>query len=94
MDQGFGPKLSRVAAGACFLLFLGVLQYFFGRLVVYGVLLLPVLLALLLMVTLPKSSRKKRIIDLVSNSVDVGSFFIERLDDRIDSFVRRLKRQQ
>jgi hypothetical protein len=68
MDQGFGPKLSRMAAGVCFLLFLGVLQYFFGRWVMYGVLFFPVLLALLLLATLPKSSRKKRIINLVSNS--------------------------
>jgi hypothetical protein len=94
MDQGFGPKLSRVAAGICFLLFLGALQYFFGRWVMYGVLFLPLLLALLLMVTLPKSSRKRRIINLVSNSADVGSFFIERLDDRIENLARRLKRQQ
>jgi hypothetical protein len=83
-----------VAAGICFLLFLGVLQYFFGRWAMYGVLFLPVLLALLLMVTIPRSSRKKRIIDLVSASVDVSSFFMERLDDRIDTLVRRLKRQR
>jgi hypothetical protein len=30
---------------------------------------------LLLRATLPKSYRKKRIIDLVSSSVDIGSFF-------------------
>jgi hypothetical protein len=94
MDQGFGPKLSRVAAGVCFLLFLGALQYFFGRWVMYGVMFFPVLIALLLMLTLPSSSRKKRIIRLVSNSVDVGSFFMERLDDRIDTLVKRLKRQR
>jgi hypothetical protein len=92
LEQGFAPRLSRVAAGICFLLFLGAIQYFFGHWVMYGVLFLPVLLALLLMMTIPKSSRKKRIIGLVSASVDVSSFFMERLDDRIDALVRRFKR--
>ncbi len=91
MDQGFGPKLSRVAAGVCFLLFLGALGYFFGQWVVYAVLFLPLLLWLLLRVTVPRSYRKKRIIDLVSRSVDVGDFFIERLDDHFDSLIRRLR---
>ena len=92
MEQGFGPKVSRVAAGVCFLLFVGAVQYFFGRWVVFGVLLLPALLALLLSITLPNSSRKKRIIRLVSSSTDVGTFFIERLDDRFENLVRRLKK--
>ena len=92
MELGFGPKVSRVAAGVCFLLFVGAVQYFFGRWVVFAVLLLPALLALLLSITLPNSSRKNRIIRLVSSSTDVGTFFIERLDDRFDNLVRRLKK--
>jgi len=92
LEQGFAPRLSRVAAGVCFLLFLGALQYFFGSWVVLAIVMLPALLALLLVVAVPKSSRKKRIIGLVSSSVDVGSFFIERLDDRFDSLIKRLRR--
>jgi hypothetical protein len=94
LEQGFAPRLSRVAAGISFLLFVGALQYFFGRWVMYGVLFFPVLLSLLLMVTIPRSARKTRIIRLVSASVDVSSFFMERLDDRFDTLVRRLKRQR
>jgi hypothetical protein len=92
MEQGFAPKLSRVAAGISFLLFLGLLQYFFGSLAMLAVLFLPVLVWLLLTVTLPDSSRKKRIINLVANSLDVGDFFMERLDDRLEGFVKRLRR--
>jgi hypothetical protein len=92
MDLGFGPKLSRLAAGICFLLFVMALQYFFGRWVMLAVLFLPVLLWLLLRVTLPRSSRKKKVIDLVSNSVDIRSFFIERLDDHFESAIKRLRR--
>jgi len=55
-----------------------------------AVLFLPLLLWLFLRVTLPNSSRKKRIIDLVSNSVDIGDFFMGRLDDRFESLARRL----
>jgi uncharacterized protein (DUF58 family) len=72
--------------------FLGVLRYFFG-IWAYAVFLLPVLMALLLTVALPNSARKKRIIRLVSNSVDVGSFFIERLDDHFDNLIKRLRRR-
>ena len=89
MNQGFGPNLSRVAAGVCFLLFLGGLQYFFGRIVMYAVVFLPVLLWAMLRLTIPQSYRKKRIINLVSKSVDVQDFFIERLDDHFDSLIRR-----
>ena len=92
MDQGFAPKLSRVAAGICFLLFLGSVNYFFGQWVMYAVVFLPLLLWLLLRVTVPKSHRKKRIIHLVSQSVDIGDFFMERLDDRFDTLIKRLKR--
>lgn len=92
MEQGFAPRLSRVAAGICFFLFLGALAYFFGQWVAYAVLFLPLLLWLLLRVTVPRSYRKKRIIDLVSKSVDIGDFFMERLDDRFDTLIKRLKR--
>ena len=92
MEQGFAPKLSRVAAGVCLLVFIGLLQYFFGYWVMLVVIFLPVLLWLLLRATVPKSYRKKRVIALVSSSVDIGSFFFERLDDRFESLVRRLKR--
>jgi small-conductance mechanosensitive channel len=92
MEQGFAPKLSRVAAGISFLLFLGLLQYFFCSRAMLAVLFLPVLVWLLLTVTLPDSSRKKRIINLVANSLDVGDFFMERLDDRLEGFVKRLRR--
>jgi hypothetical protein len=81
-----------VAAGISFLLFLGLLQYFFGSRAMLAVLFLPVLVWLLLTVTLPDSSRKKRIINLVANSLDVGDFFMERLDDRLEGFVKRLRR--
>ena len=91
MEQGFGPRLSRVAAGVCFFLLMGALQYFFGRWVMLTIVMLPVLLALLLAVALPRSSRKSRIIGLVTSSVDVTSFF-ERLDDRFESVAKRLKR--
>jgi len=92
LEQGFAPRLSRVAAGVCFFLFLGTLQYFFGHWVTLAVLLLPLLLWLLLRATLPNSSRKKKIIDLVSNSVDITDLFMERLDDRFEGLARRLKR--
>jgi len=92
VDLGFGPKLSRIAAGVCLLLFMGAVQYFFGRWVMFAVFLLPALLALFLAVALPNSSRKKRIIRLVSSSVDIGSFFIERLDDRFENLMKRLRR--
>jgi len=59
LEQGFAPKLSRVAAGISFLLVLGLLQYLFGRWVMLAVVFLPVLVWLLLTVTLPNSSRKK-----------------------------------
>ena len=90
MEQGFGPRLSRVA-GACSLLFLGVLDYFFGLRGVVSVLALPLLLALPLAVALPNSSRKW-IIGPVASSVDIGSLFTERSDDRFDNLTRRLRR--
>jgi len=92
MEQGFAPKLSRVVAGLCFLLFLGSFQYFFGLWVMLAVLFQPVLVWLLLTAILPDSSRKKRVIGLVANSLDVGDFFIERFDDRLENLVRRLRR--
>ncbi len=93
MEQGFAPRFSRVAAGVCLLLFLAGLQYFFGRWVMLAVIGLPVLMALILTVAIPNSFReKKRIIDLIVRSVDVGSFFFERLDDHFESFAKRLRR--
>jgi hypothetical protein len=88
MDQGFGPKLSRVAAGVCFLVLGFALQYFFGQWVLIAVLFMPLLMALLLTVTLPKSSRKNRIIGLVSRSVDIG-LLVEWLEDRFDKLTTR-----
>jgi hypothetical protein len=92
MELGFGPRLSRVAAGVCFLLFLGLLQYFFGLWVMIAIMMLPALLAVLLVVALPNSSRKRRIIGLVTSSVDITGFFVERLDDRFESLMKRLGR--
>ncbi|HYM79265.1 MAG TPA: hypothetical protein VE377_25035 [Candidatus Dormibacteraeota bacterium] len=92
MELGFGPRLSRVAAGVCFILFLGALQYFFGRWVMLAIVMLPALLAVLLVVALPNSSRKRRIIRLVTGSVDITDFFMERLDDRFESLIKRLRR--
>jgi hypothetical protein len=92
MELGFGPRLSRVAAGVCFLLFLGLLQYFFGLWVMIAIMMLPALLAVLLVVAIPNSSRKRRIIGLVTSSVDITGFFVERLDDRFESLMKRLGR--
>ena len=77
LEQGFSPRLSRVAAGVGFLLFLGTLEYFFGPWVTLAIMALPVLIPLLL--AMPKSSRKRRILKSVASSVDIGSFFMERL---------------
>ena len=92
MEQGFSPRLSRLAAGVCLLLFLEALEYFFGPWAALGIVALPVLIALLLAIALPNSSRKRRIINLVASSLDIGSFFIERLDDRFESLARRVRR--
>jgi hypothetical protein len=92
VESGFGPRLSRVAAGICLLAFLGALEYFFGPWVMLATVMLPVLLALLLTVSLPHSSRKRRVIRLVAGSVDIGKFFFERLDDRFENLTRRPKR--
>jgi hypothetical protein len=92
LEQGFAPRLSRVAAGVCFLLFLGAVQYFFGQWAMLAILMFPLLLALLLLIALPNSSRKRRIIRLVTGSVDITDFFIERLDDRFESLIKRLRR--
>jgi hypothetical protein len=81
-----------VAAGVCFLLFLGLLQYFFGLWVMIAIMMLPALLAVLLVVAIPNSSRKRRIIGLVTSSVDITGFFVERLDDRFESLMKRLGR--
>ena len=92
MEQGFSPRLSRVAAGVGFLLFLGTLAYFFGPWVTLAIMALPVLITLLLAIAMPKSSRKRRILKLVASSVDLGSFFMERLDDHFESLGKRLRR--
>jgi hypothetical protein len=92
MDLGFGPRLSRVAAGVCFLLFLGVLQYFFGFWMMLGVMLLPFLLGLFVLIFLPSSPGRKKIIDWGFRYLDVSDFFMERLDDRFASLIRLLRR--
>ena len=92
MEQGFSPRLSRVAAGVCFFLFLGAIEYFFGFGMMIVILALPLITVLLLTIALPNSSRKRRIIQLVASSVDIGNFFMERLDDRFESLARRLRR--
>jgi len=48
-----------VAAGLCFLLFLGALEYFLSPWVMLAIVALPVLTALLLAIALPNSSRKE-----------------------------------
>ena len=92
LEQGFAPRLSRVAAGVCLLLFLGAVQYFFGSWVMLATVLLPVLFALLVLVVLPKSPRRKRVIDWAFKHLDIFDFFIERLDDRFETFEKRLRR--
>jgi len=74
MELGFGPRLSRVAAGICLLLFLGLLQYFFGLWVMLSIVFLPVLLGLVVLVALPRGARRKRIIDWGFRYLDVSDF--------------------
>ena len=93
MDLGFGPRLSRVAAGVCFILFVGGLEYLFGIWIVLCIVLLPLLLALLFAVTLPNDSGKKRTIGSAVSSVDVGRFFMEWLDDRFENIGNLIKRR-
>jgi hypothetical protein len=57
-----------------------------------AIMMLPALLAVLLVVAIPNSSRKRRIIGLVTSSVDITGFFVERLDDRFESLMKRLGR--
>ena len=92
MELGFGPRLSRVAAGVCFLLFLGTLQYFFGLWVMLGIMLLPVLLGSLVLIALPRGPGREKIINWGFKHLDIGEFFIERLDDRFESLEKRLRR--
>jgi hypothetical protein len=92
LEQGFAPRLSRVAAGVCLLLFFGALRYFFGGWVMLAIFVLPVLFALLVSVALPRSPGRKRMIDWAFKHLDVFDFFVERLDDRFESFERRLRR--
>jgi hypothetical protein len=92
MELGFGPKLSRVAAGVCFFLFFGLVAYFFGEYVMFGVMFLPVLLWLIVSLVLPKGPDRKKIADWGFMHLDIAGFFMERLDDRFESLMKRLRR--
>ena len=70
-----------MAAGVCFLLFVGVLRFLFGPWIWLGVILLPVLLGLVVLIVLPKGPCRERIIDWGFRHLDIGDF-MERLDDR------------
>jgi hypothetical protein len=72
LEQGFNPRLGRVAAGICFLLFLGLLDYLFGLRKWLGILLLFVLLVLLLFL-FPKSPWVSRMTHFVGRALDLGN---------------------
>jgi hypothetical protein len=86
LEQGFGPKLSRVAAGVCFFLFLGVLDYLLGPWVLLAIVLLPLLLALLAVVAFPKSSRK--VVGVVLRSLDIERL-LGWLEERFENLTTR-----
>jgi len=90
MDLGFGPKLSRVAAGVCLILFFGLLRHLFGLWIWLGIF-GPALVALLLLVTFPRSPAAGR----------AGSFavrvpdplpLLEWLQERFENLAKRLRR--
>ena len=83
MEQGFGPKLSRVAAGICFFLLLLLLNYVFGlgRLLVITLSFL--LLLCLLSIALPENSLVKKIVGRASKLLD-ASILLDWLEDRFE----------
>jgi len=83
LEQRFGPKLSRVAAVTCFLLFLGLLDYVFGLPKVLVILLLFLLFVWLLLFLFPKSSTVKKGARSVLKALDLGST-LDWLEERFD----------
>jgi len=73
LEQGFAPRLSRVTAGMGLLLFPGAIGYFFGRLPMFALLAIPVLLGLpvlLLWLPSPRSLTMKTLCGRVSRAID------------------------
>ena len=89
MDYGFGPKVSRVAAGVCLLFFLGTLRYFFGRWV-WTIPLLLVLAVLLLALILPRNLAVRQLSGFTAWTMDLEHPF-GWLEDRFESLLTRLR---
>ena len=84
MEQGFGPKFSRVAAAACFLLFLGLLDYAFGLRTLLGALLLFSFFVLLASFALPHSVFVRRLVRTVARVLDLEGL-LEWLEARFEN---------
>ena len=84
MEQGFGPKLSRIVAGVCFLLFLGLIDYLFGLRKLFAITLLFLLLVFLLSLALPKSLSLKRLVVRISELLDISHLW-NWLEDRFET---------
>lgn len=84
MELGFGPKLSRVAAGLCPMLLLGGLEYAFGAWREFAISISLLALFLLLSVLLPVSSNVRRFAGRVARALDVLRP-AEWLEDRFEN---------
>jgi len=88
MEQGFGPKFSRIAAALCLFLFLGILDYALGLHRIVRVLLLLLLLGLLLSVVFPPNRRIRGVVLRITRAMYPGTL-LEWLEDRFESLKTR-----
>ena len=87
MELGFGPRLSRVAAGVCFLLFLGALRYLFGPWIWLGIAGIP-LVVLLFLVVFPRNPVARRAGGFTVRALDPLPL-LEWLEEGFENLVRR-----
>jgi hypothetical protein len=85
LDLGFSPKLSRVAAGICLLLLLGLLDYVARR---WKLIAIPISLVLLLLVLSSWGSRARKFAGRVAKALDVTRLG-EWLEDRFENLIKR-----
>ena len=87
MEQGFGPKLSRIVAGISLLSLPALFDYAFGNRVAFVITLSFLLLLFALPIAFPRNLLVKRFSDRFFKIIDIWGH-AERFEDWLENFKR------